>query len=320
MIRLEPVSDDLPGAAEAAAAGGRPGGAWGSVLACQEFAAVGSVGFAPVGQAFGAAVYAAGSASGSGCLGTGAPGGEMPGPGDPGGFGPLVEAMYQARRTAVDRMTAECAALGGHGVVGVRLSRGTFTLGGLEFTAVGTAVRAAGTAAGPPVPFICGLSGQDFSRLISAGWVPAGLVLGIAIGSRHDDRVTARQARPWSGNAEVAGWTALVNQTRQDARRRLEDDVRRLGAEGVVIAGMQMRVRERDCPAAVGRRDHIVEVTFLGTAIASFSPARHFPAGRALAVMPLGPRPGQAAGARPGQPLRPLPHWPRKSHRTPGPR
>ena len=48
------------------------------------------------------------------------------------------------------------------------------------------------------------------------------------------------------------------------------------------------RVRERDCPEAVGRRDHVVEVTFTGTAIARFSPARHRPGGPAVAIMPLG--------------------------------
>jgi len=215
------------------------------------------------------------------------PGVQAAGPGDA-GFGPLVEAMYQARDAAIGRMTAQCAAVGGHGVVGVRVSRGRFALGGLEFTAIGTAVRAPGAAAAPRVPFTSDLSGQDFARLITAGWIPAGLALGIAIGSRHDDRATARQARPWSGNAEVAGWTELVNQSRKDARRRLEADVRQLGGEGVVIAGMQMRVRERDCPAAVGRRDHVVEVTFIGTAIARFSPARHRPGGPAVAIMPLG--------------------------------
>jgi uncharacterized protein YbjQ (UPF0145 family) len=255
------------------------------MLACQELAAIGSVGFAPVGQVFGAAVYAAGAASGSTCPGAA---------GAPGGFGPLMEAMYQARRAAVDRMAAECAALGGHGVVGVRLSRGSFGLGGLEFTVAGTAVRAAGAAPGLRVPFTGGVSGPDFARLVMAGWVPAGLALGIAIGAWHDDRTTTRQTRAWSGNAEVAGWTALVNQTRQDARRRLEDDVRRLGAEGVVIADMQVRARERDCPAAVGRHDHIVEVTLTGTAIAGFSPAGRAHAGRALTVMPLGTRPRQA--------------------------
>jgi uncharacterized protein YbjQ (UPF0145 family) len=197
--------------------------------------------------------------------------------------------MYQARHAAVERMTAECAALGGHGVVGVRLSRGPFSFGGLEFTATGTAVRAAG-AAGLRVPFTSAVSGQDFARLIAAGWVPAGLVLGIAVGSRHDDRATTRQARPWSGNAEVAGWTQLVNRVRRDAGRRLEQDVRRLGAEGVVTGDMRMRVRERDCPAAVGRRDHIVEVTLIGTAIVSFSANTRRPSRPALTVMPLDTR------------------------------
>ena len=276
-------------------AGARSGGGWGSALSCQEFAAVGSAGFEPVGQVFGAAVFAAASA-GSGCpAASGAAGGGVPappggpaaGPGDAGSCGLLVEAMYQARDAAVGRMTAQCAALGGHGVVGVRLSRGRFALGGLEFTATGTAVRAPGAAA-LRVPFTCGVSGQDFARLIMAGWVPAGLALGIAVGSRHDDRATARQGRRWSGNAEVAGWTELVSQSRTDARRRLEADVRQLGGEGVVIAGVQLRVRERDCPAAVGRRDHVAEVTFTGTAIVRFSPARHRPGGPAVAVMPLG--------------------------------
>jgi hypothetical protein len=74
----------------------------------------------------------------------------------------------------------------------------------------------------------------------------------------------------------------------------------------VVITGMQMRVRERDCPATVGRRDHIVEVTLTGTAIARFSRAGQCPAGPALTVMPLGPERGQGsqgpdlAGHQPG--------------------
>src|SRR5580692_7826233 len=237
-------------------AGIRSGGAWGSALTSDEFAAIRSAGFEPVGQVFGAAVYAAGSGSVSSCGGP---------------FAPLVQAMYQARHTALDRMTTECAQLGGHGVVGVRLSRGSFPLGGLEFTAIGTAVRAPGAADGGREPFTSDLSGQDFAKLIMTGWVPAGLALGISIGSCHDDRATTRQARWGSGNAEVTGWTELVNQVRHDARRQLESDVRRLGAEGAVIAAMQLRVRQRDCPASVGRCDHIAEATLIGTAIARFS-------------------------------------------------
>jgi uncharacterized protein YbjQ (UPF0145 family) len=300
------VSEERPASAVARAAGTWPGGTWGSALTRQELAAVRGVGFEPVGQVFGAAVYAAGAA-GYNCPGAwGSSGDRSPvGPAtqvsgrhDAGSFGPLVEAMYQARRTAIDRMTADCAALGGHGVVGVRLSRGSLPLGGLDFTAIGTAVRAPGAAHGQRTLFTCDVSGQDFAKLIAAGWVPAGLALGISIGSRHDDRRLAGQARPWSGNVEVAGWTELVSQSRHDARRQLEQDVRRLGGEGVVITGMPAQVRERDCPATVGRRDHIVEVTLTGTAIARFSRASQGPAGPALTVMPLGRPRRQAAGVR----------------------
>src|SRR5580700_3174109 len=153
-LRLRGVSDELPAVAGARVAGIRSSGTWGSALTADEFAAIRSAGFEPVGQVLGAAVYAAGSASGYSCPGTrGSPGDgvsarlatQVSGQGGSGSFGPLVRAMYQARDTALGRMTAECAALGGHGVVGVRLSRGSFPLGGLEFTALGTAIRAPGT-------------------------------------------------------------------------------------------------------------------------------------------------------------------------------
>ena len=121
------------------------------------------------------------------------------------------------------------------------------------------------------------------------GWVPVGLALGISIGSRHDDRTTVRQARWASGNAEVTGWTELVNEARHDARRQLESEVERLGAEGAVIADMRLRVSQRACPVTVGRRDHVVETTLIGTAIASFSPAGRRHAGPALAVLPVNP-------------------------------
>jgi uncharacterized protein YbjQ (UPF0145 family) len=298
------VSEELPAVAEARVAKIRSRGKWGSALTSDEFAAIRSVGFEPVGQVFGGAVYAAGSASGYSCPGARGSGGDarpatqVSGRSGSGSFGPLVQAMDQARHTAIDRMTAECAALGGHGVVGVRLTRGSFLLGGLEFTAIGTAVCAPGAAHGQRAPFSSDVSGQDFTKLIMNGWVPAGLVTGISIGSRHDDRQTARQTRRWSGNAEVAGWTELISQSRHDARYQLESDVRRLGAEGVVIAAMQLRVRERDCPVAVGRRDHIVEATVIGTAIARFSRAGHRHVGPALAVMSLDPQRRQAARVR----------------------
>jgi uncharacterized protein YbjQ (UPF0145 family) len=300
------VEAELPAVSLARMAALRSSGTWGSALTADEFAAIRSVGFEPVGQVFGAAVYAAGASSYS-CPGTAT---QVSGQAGAGSFHPLVAAMEQARRTAVGRLLAECEQLGGHGVVGVHVSRGEFALGGTQFVLIGTAVRAIGplvpgrTAAtgpgapDPHAPFTSDLSGQDFAKLIGAGWVPVGLVLGLSIGARHDDRVTNRQARWTSGNAEIAGWSDLVTQSRHDARRQLESDVARLGADGVVVADMRHRVRQRDCPATVGRRDHVVEAALIGTAIVEFSHAPRPDHGSPLAIMSLDPQRRQTARIR----------------------
>ena len=146
--------------------------------------------------------------------------------------------------------------------------------------------------------FTSDLSGQDFAKLFMDGWMPAGLVLGISVGARHDDWLTVTQTRWGAGNAEVVGYTELVNDARHDARQQLERDVRRLGGEGVVIADMEMRVRERECPVSEGRRDHIVEATTIGTAIARFAHSEQQHSRPTLAIMSLDPQRRQAARIR----------------------
>ena len=292
----------------------RQSGTWGSALTADEFAAIRSVGFEPVGQVLGAAVYNVGYAGGYACpaygggygysrMGVygGAPYNSNTATSGSGGlaaYAPLVRTMYEARRQAIGRMTTECKELGGQGVVGVRLTIGSFPAGGLEFKAIGTAVRAPGSV---PLrePFTSDLTGQDFAKLILAGWVPVGLVLGISIGARHDDWVTINQTRWGSGNVEVAGYTDLVNATRHDARHQLEKDVVRHGADGVVLQEMEMRVGEHECPVQEGRRDHIVEATIIGTAIARFGERRRKDK-PPLAIMSLDPQRRQAARVRLG--------------------
>ncbi|MGH3420149.1 MAG: heavy metal-binding domain-containing protein [Streptosporangiaceae bacterium] len=312
------MSDELPAAAEARMAEIRASGTWGSALTSDEFAAIRSVGFEPAGQVLGACVYNIGYTGGYACPGAWGNWGygqvmpartrtQVSSRSGFGSFGPLVQAMYEARHKALDRMTAECEELGGHGVVGVRLTIGAFPAGGLEFKAIGTAVRAPGVGpvstwrhrgSRPKRPFTSDLSGQDFTKLIMKGWVPAGLALGISIGSRHDDWLTVGQTRWGAGNAEVVGYTELVNDARHDARQQLAADVARLGGEGVVIADMEMRVRERECPVSEGRRDHIVEATTIGTAIARFARSEQRHSGPTLAIMSLDPQRRQAARIR----------------------
>jgi len=298
----------LPPVAEARMAEIRRSGTWSSALSTDEFTSIRSVGFEPVGQVLGAAVYNIGFTGGYGCAGawSGYYGNSF-GPtrsvtqvssrGGATSFAPLVQTLYDARHAAINRMAAECTELGGHGVVGVRLTIGPFPAGGLEFKAIGTAVRAPGARL-PKRPFTSDLSGQDFAKLIMRGWVPASLALGISVAARHDDWLTVGQTRWSSGNAEVAGYTELVHEGRHDARVQLERDVTRIGAEGVVIADMQLRVSERECPMSEGRRDHIVETTILGTAIARFTARSDHERQPSLAILSLDPQRRQAARVR----------------------
>jgi uncharacterized protein YbjQ (UPF0145 family) len=286
----------------------RRSGTWGSALSAQEFAAIRSVGFEPVGQVLGAAVYNIGYTGGYGCPGSwsglfggsGAATTQVSGRGGWGSFGPLIQAMYDARHKAISRMTAECAALGGHGIVGVSMRMGSFPSGGLEFNAIGTAVRGVG-AVDPPRPFSSDLSGQDFAKLIAVGWVPVGLSLGISMAARHDDWTTIRMRSWGAGNTEVPGYTELVNMARHDARVQLEADVARLGAGGVVVSSNHLQVRERECPSQEHRTDHIAEVTIIGTAIARFATRPASEATGPLAVLSLDPQRRKAARIRLGE-------------------
>src|ERR1700689_1017658 len=130
----DPGGGGLPPTARARLAGmaGRP--SWGSTLGVSEFAAISKVGFRPAGQVLGAAVWNVGDAGDEECpygVQVYRRGGTPPGQAPVGGGGPtparsamgrvrhvqaprgaaaigaarpLVAALYQARRTAINRM------------------------------------------------------------------------------------------------------------------------------------------------------------------------------------------------------------------------
>jgi len=278
---------DLPEAARARMAEISGSRTWGSALSSEEFAAIRGVAFEPVGQVLGTAVFHIGYTGGWSCSGAWSfTGGTDVSSSAWAPFSQLVKSMYTARRVALSRATAECRALGGDGIVGVKLKVGAFPAGGLEFTALGTAVRARSKTR-PVQPFTSHLSGQDFAKLMHAGWVPTGLAFGISIATRHDDWRTYGQIRWTAGNQEVDGYTQLINHARHDARVQLARDAASHGGDGVVVDEMELRVRERECPTYQNSRDHIAEAVFLGTSIARFHRSER-PAGpRPLTIMRL---------------------------------
>ena len=289
--------EQLPQAARARMDEIRGSGTWGSALTTNEFAAVRAAGFEPVGQVLGSCVYHLGYTGAYNCPGAwmGGAGYTSTSTGRYSAYGPLTQSLYEARRLALDRMSTECSLLGGDGVVGVRLAIRRFPAGGLEFSAIGTAVRAAGSAVKLPKPFTSHVTGQEFAKLVINGWVPVSLVLGIAIGTRHDDWWTRMASRRWAGNQEVAGYTDLVNSTRHASRQELARHVREAHADGVVVSSIELEIRERECPVTDGQRDHICEATSIGTAIAAFRSRDQPPKAGSLAIMSLDPERRAAA-------------------------
>lgn len=264
------------------------GGTWNSLLSISEFAAIRRAGFEPAGQVFGAAVYYLATVAGVSCPGTTA-------------ALPVARRLYEARRTALDRMATKCARLGGHGIVGAAMQvtevpSTEVTPAAIKFTVAGTAVRASGAA---PLarPFTCDLAGPDFAKLIMAGWVPAGIALGISVAGLHDDMVTTSSG-PWgTGNGEVPSYTGLITQARQGARDHLERSVQELGADGVVVSAMTLRVRSDPCHAHAAAADHFAEAVITGTALARFGRRDSTSVPPVPAVMDLG---GTAHARRPG--------------------
>ncbi|WP_405587565.1 heavy metal-binding domain-containing protein [Streptomyces sp. NBC_01190] len=281
-------------------------GTWTSALSTGEFAAIRSVGFEPVGQVMGSTVFHIGRSSrywgyhdcqfpgagyGFGYSGYGPVPVAVSGEGAPSNA--LVAVFDEARHTALGRMTEECRALGGDGVVAAELTMAPFIgqLNCFEFKVIGTAVRAAGPYRAP-TPFTSHLDGQGFAKLIGAGWVPVELLVGMSIGVRHDDFRTQSQSYSW-GNIEMDGWSEMVGAVRADARHQLELQGARLGGDGVIMADSELRVWSEGCLRSRNRgnseqEDHVAESTMVGTTIARFRAGQQPP--RTLLVMPLGDR------------------------------
>ncbi|MEV6106955.1 hypothetical protein AB0M28_19890 [Streptomyces sp. NPDC051940] len=277
--------------------------AWTSALSTGEFAAVRSVGFEPVGQVMGTAVFRMtdrplrGADTGYYDCGCG-PQALAAGRGVPvvtSGSGAasreLVGVRGRARQLALRRIADECAALDGDGVVAARLTETPFATGQdcVEFQVIGTAVRAVAADTRPGRPFTTHLDGRGLARLLTAGVVPVSVVVGHSIGVRHRDWATSGETGLGAPGREIRGYTELVERTRHDARDQLRVQGRHNGADGIILRDRgELRIRSEHCrrrELSDHGHDDVAEATLFGTAVASFRPAAR-PAGR-MTVVPL---------------------------------
>ncbi len=176
----------------------------------------------------------------------------------------VTQAHMEARRLALGRLQQEAEALGAQGVVGVRLTTRSYEWGPglLEFTAIGTAVRLRGAPA-PRIPFLSDLSGEDFWTLVRSGYLPKGLAMGFC----------AYFVYNYSGfnafrNQELSDYTAGVYHARRNAMQRLEAELHRLDADGVV--GVKVDSKRHLVGGDDNHPAHLeVEFFALGTAISA---------------------------------------------------
>jgi len=280
----------LPPVARARIARASADGVRTSLLSSAGAAGLAVAGFDVVGEVLGTTVMQIGWAGFRGCGWIGGLGGSMFGP--PAmvssssrwsGYAPYVNALKQGRNLAMSRMTQEAAALGADGVVGVRLTDVRMEGNKREFMALGTAVRSRGGAR-PARPFTTDLGGQDVAKLLSAGWVPAGLAYGISVVIRHDDWRTQSQAARFAGNVEVSGYTELLTQVRADARREFAAQAARIGGDAALTSGLWSHVWRLEI--GENHHDHVAECLIAGTVIARFHAGRR-PITNSLTILPL---------------------------------
>ena len=195
--------------------------------------------------------------------------------------GNLERALRRARTRALSRLRAQTAALGGHGVVGVRLDVRRFPWAAQcwELQARGTAVRVPPHLAPGGEPFLCSLDGQDLARLARGGWAPVDVVLGIGCvgaGTSADSGVSWLTQR---GNVEFPGLTGAALGARARARDNLTAETKARHASGCILSSTQVRTRGTPVGAYGNAYSSICQAIMVGTAI------------RAVPSHPAGARP-----------------------------
>jgi uncharacterized protein YbjQ (UPF0145 family) len=213
----------------------------------------------------------------------------------------ISNAHREARRLAVVRLAEEAALVGADAVIGAQLKERMITMGArgkggddggevLEFTVVGTAVRAPSIPHPPNNPVITDLTGQDLWALAMQGWAPCAFLFEFC--RYHGWHVTAG-----SGQGSMGPITAaedVVASARQIAAERITRQAASFGAEFVVGSDLSIKVREVPCGfKGCERQDLDVDVSWFGTGIRRVAEKRRESVDMPpliLSMMPIGRR------------------------------
>jgi uncharacterized protein YbjQ (UPF0145 family) len=212
----------------------------------------------------------------------------------------ISEAHRLSRQKALSRLSQEAALVGADAVVGVHLRDRMITMGKrgkggddggevLEFTVVGTAVRAPWITHPKGQPILTDLSGQDLWALKHDGFEPCGFLFEFC--HYHVWHVTKGVTQ---GSIELEQASAAVEAARKIAAGKLLAQAQAHKAEYVVGSQVSISVHEVPCGFGGCELDDLdVDLSWFGTGIRRIpdaEPRPHALPPLLLSMMPLGRR------------------------------
>jgi uncharacterized protein YbjQ (UPF0145 family) len=216
----------------------------------------------------------------------------------------ISDAHRDARRLALSRLFQEAALISADAVVGVRLHERMITMGQhgkggddggevLEFTVVGTAVRAPWITHPAGQPIVTDLSGQDLWALAQDGFEPCGFLFEFC--HYHVWHVT----KVYQKGGELEAAHAAVDKATEIVTEKIQKQAAFFKAEFVVGSDVKFQIKEvpcgyKGCPL----NDLDVDVSSFATGvrrIPGFDQGHHAKiAPLMLSMMPLGRRAAEA--------------------------
>jgi len=192
----------------------------------------------------------------------------------------ISDAHREARRRAVSRLYQEAAFVRADAVIGARLRERMITMGArgkggddggevLEFTVVGTAVRAPWITHPPGQPIITDLSGQELWALAQDGFEPCCFLFEFC--RYHVWHVTPGAVF----HGEVTDATDAIVQARSIASQKIRQQAAAFGTEFVVGSDIELDVREVPCGyGECERNDLDVDLSWFCTGVRRVPGAR----------------------------------------------
>lgn len=182
----------------------------------------------------------------------------------------LSQAWNEVRGRALSRLAQEATHVGADAVIGVDLRTGAydFAENAVEYMVVGTAVRHTREQRNPTAPVLTELSVADYTKLLTAGIEPLGIVAWSSAFFVAATYMTGLMGVNMMANQELGEFTQGVYSAREVAVGRLTAQAAKLDASGVIGVRIAHGIQRVSAGANAWAQNGLM-VTFhaIGTAI-----------------------------------------------------